>query len=130
METPNLTDDEILRYTQSTRKQFVEHLLRPGFPEEVKEQQIFLMALGDMDRAALGNKRIGANERQAAADVLVAKAIAQIATHQGNPFESKSNEVEIPQLDTKRLPEAKPVPGETDIGLCEGNYKSLMHDFD
>jgi hypothetical protein len=126
-----LTDDDVLRFTQSTRKQFLDNLLKAGFPESVKEQQVFLMAMSDMDRTALGNKRIGANEKQAAADVLVAKAIAQISTQcgSGNPFEN-SRTGELPQLKSELLPEANAAPGETNVGLCEENYKSLMEMFD
>ena len=126
-----LTDDMVLSFTQGTRKKFIAHLLANGFPEDTKEQHILLTSLADMDRVALGNKRIGVNEKQAAADVLVAKAIAQISAQYGqvNPFEGQTQAFE-PVYDLTRLPAPQPAPGETDIGLCEGNYKTLMELYD
>jgi hypothetical protein len=134
---PVLTDDVILQFTQGTRKKFVAHILSEGFPEDTKSQNVLLTALADMDRAALGNKRIGAAERQTAADVLVAKTIARISEQYGqvNPFAAAESAVGVvsgttPTIEPTRLPSANPAPGETDIGLCEGNYNSLMALFD
>lgn len=126
-----MTDDDLMKFTQGTRKRFIEHITLKGFPEDTKEQAILLAALSDMDRTALGNKRIGANERQAAADALVARAISQITDQFGsrNPFEGERRG-EIPVYDPTKLPEASPVPGETDIGLSEQTYKDMASKFD
>lgn len=127
-----MTDDDIMNFTQGTRKAFVSHLIENKFPDDPKDQHVLLTALADMDRAALGNKRIGANEKQAAADKLVAQAIGQISNHFGstNPFEAEGDQGDLPDADMSRLPSANPVPGETDVGLSEQTYKEMADKFE
>jgi len=125
-----LTDDDIMRFTQGTRKRFVDEIIKDGFPNNPKDQHVLLNALADMDRTALGNKRIGANERQAAADALVARAIAQISQQFGgdNPFQQGQGQV--PTFNAELLPDAEPAPGETDVGLSDQTYKALAEKYD
>lgn len=129
-----MTDDEYLRFTQRTRKQLIGEMVEGGFPTDPKDRIVLLSAMADMDRTALGNKRIGASEKQAAADALVAQAIAKISHQFGrvNPFEGNEDSVvsTVPQPDHTRLPDIEVVPGETDIGICNENYKTLMEKFD
>lgn len=128
-----LTDDDIMRFTQGTRKRFVQELIQDNFPQDPKEQHVMLTAMADMDRAALGNKRIGANERQAAADALVARAIGEISNQFGstNPFAARNGEErELPEYEASRLPNADPVPGETDVGISDQTYKEMSDKFD
>lgn len=124
---PELTDDDIMRFTQGTRKRFIDKIIDKGFPADEDGQRILLSALSDMDRTALGNKRIGANEKQSAADVLVAKAITELSSRFGssNPFEGNKEPIEM-VVDATLLPEANPVPGETDIGVSTADYDSFM----
>lgn len=129
-----LGDDFILRFTQRKRKAFVEEITRSGFPEDPKSQNVMLAALADMDRAALGNKRIGANERLAAADALVAHAITELANQFGsdNPFERGTTiqgEAKVTP-DLEKLPAANPAPGETDIGISNETFDSLISRFE
>lgn len=126
-----LSDDDLIRFTQGTRKKFIEHLVKDGFPEEPKEQYVLLTAMADMDRTALGRKRIGASEKQSAADLLVARAITQIGEQFGDrhPFE-REGEGRAPTIEEDKLPDAEAVPGETDIGLSEENYESLVKKFE
>jgi hypothetical protein len=131
VETDELSDDDIMRFTQGTRKRLVGELIKEGLPEDKDGIEVLLHAMADMDRTALGNKRIGANEKQSAADIMVATAIAQISSQFGqqNPFEGNSEKI-LPTYDQKRLPPANAVPGETDIGLSEENYDNLVKQFD
>lgn len=126
-----LTDDDIISFTQGTRKRFIDEVIAEGFPQDPKEQHVMLTALADMDRTALGNKRIGATERQSAADSLVARAITQLGDNFGanNPYE-KDVGGSIPAYDASLLPDANPVPGETDIGLSDQNYKAFTAEYE
>lgn len=129
----DLGDDFILRYTQRKRKAFIDELTKAGFPDDEKKQTIMLTALADMDRAALGNKRIGANERLAASDALVAHAITELANHYGgrNPFEGGNTfQSEVKTPDPHRLPEIQTVPGEKDIGITNDNFETLVAKFE
>lgn len=121
-----MTDDDLMRFTQGKRKAFIDHITEEGWPNDPKEQSIMLAALADMDRTALGNKRIGANERQSEADALVARAIGQLTTQFNgrNPFE-KEGEGKVPEYQADKLPEADAVPGEMDIGLSDQTYKDM-----
>lgn len=126
---PNeMSDDEILNYTQGIRKQFIEHVTSEGFPSKPREQEVFLSALADMDRVATNNKRIGASERASAADMMVAQTIMQVTEHFGaaNPFERGGSMVNGPLIDPARLPEPEPVPGETDVGISGEKYDEFI----
>lgn len=124
-------DDEILALTQRHRQALLNHLLASGFPDDAKTQTVLLTALADMDRTALGNKRIQSGERMLHADALVNRAIATIVQQYGKgvPFQSAQPGV-IPEIEMHQLPDVNPVPGETDIGLSEENYESLVKRFD
>lgn len=130
-EIDGLTDDDIMQFTQGTRKRLISQMIAKGLPTEKEEIETLLHAMADMDRTALGNKRIGASEKQSAADVMVATAISRITSEFGqqNPFEGNYERV-IPTPDQSILPSANPVPGETDIGLSEQNYDELMKRYD
>lgn len=121
------TDDEVLKHTQSIRKKFLDSLVERGFPKDPKDQKIFLNTLSDMDKVAMGNKRIGANEKQSAADALVAQALADMTAKLGktNPFEAGTDN-SIPEPVKEKLGEANPVPGEMDIGLSQLDYETFM----
>lgn len=120
-------DEEILQFTQRERKKFVNHLIKDGYPADPKEQRILLTALADMDRTALGNKRLNVDEKQVAVDGKVVEMVGKISEQFGghNPFEGRTTG-ELPTVDTRALPEADPVPGETDIGISEDSYDDLM----
>lgn len=122
-----ISDDDLMQFTQRTRKAFIQELITDGFPADPKDRMAMLTAMADMDRTALGNKRIGANERQAAADALVAQAMARFveANGQNNPFEGNRQGV-LPEIRQELLPDDNAVPGETDIGITKESYETLM----
>ncbi|MBE0438347.1 MAG: hypothetical protein IBX57_01075 [Gammaproteobacteria bacterium] len=132
----SLTDDDLLKFTQSTRLKLVKSLHDPNgkLPSDPKEQRVLLTALSDMDKAALGNKKIGASEKQSASDALVAQAIAGLSSRFGsqNPFMDQAPEggTKIPSIETEKLPEVSPLPGETDIGLSTETYKTFSEKFE
>lgn len=124
-----LSDEDVLRFTQGTRKRFVDHLLVKGFPTDPKEQYVLLSALGDMDRSALGRMRIGANEKLAEGDKLVAQALVQLRQQlNGDPFQNADHNVvaEIPRVQSNLLPASNAVPGETAIGLERQTFDEFI----
>ncbi len=127
----DMSDDELMNFTKGTRKSFLRYILREGFPDDPKDQSTLLSAMNDMDRTALGNKRIGANDRMAAADVMVAKTIAMISESftGSNPFE-RENQGQVPAIEMSLLPDADIAPGETDIGVSTESYKDFVKKFD
>jgi hypothetical protein len=127
-----LDDDNVLAYTQRKRQELLNHLMENGkYPDDTKTQQVVLTTLADMDRAALGRKRIQSSERILQADALVNRAISTIVQRYGSAVPFQTGAVgSIPDIQTQQLPEAKPVPGETDIGLSEHNYHTLVKAFD
>ncbi len=135
MSEHQLTDDDILRFTQSKRRELVDKLLEDGIPVTKDDQTVLLQALGDMDRTALGNKRIGAAEKLAESDRLVADAVLKINRQFGarSPFEATEvidGEVIPPTPVLDQLPKANPVPGETGIGISELKYDEFMDEME
>ena len=59
-----ISDDEVLDYTQVMRRKFVNEATVGGskMPTDPKEAKVLLTALSDLDRAALGKKRIKSDE--------------------------------------------------------------------
>lgn len=128
----DLDDNAILSFTQRKRQELLNHLLEDGqYPDDTKTQTVLLTTLADMDRTALGNKRIQSGERILQADALVNRAISTIIQQYGAqvPFQ-QGQSGPIPEVESSRLPSANPVPGETDIGLSEQNYETLVDQFD
>lgn len=122
-----MSDDDILRHTQRVRKAFVDELTGDGIPQDFKDRTLLLSALNDMDRTAIGNKRIGAAEQQAEADRLAAMAIGKLTQHfgQNNPYERDVIDVDPEDINHIELPEVELVPGETDIGLSDMTYEEF-----
>jgi hypothetical protein len=126
-----LTDDDILKFTQAKRRELVDVLLAGGMPTDKDGQQMLLQTLGDMDRTALGNKRIGAAEKLAESDRLVADAVLKINRQFGarSPFEASETvdgEVIPPTPILEKLPKVETVPGETAIGISDLKYEEFM----
>lgn len=134
------TDDDRMGFTQSMRKKFIKDLTDNGnkIPDDKGDKALLLAALDGMDRTALANKKIGAQERQGAEDRNAALIIAKIAS-QGfngttNPFERPVIEGEVIrndlELDDSDLPPLELAPGETGIGLETRNFEQFMRDTD
>lgn len=130
-----LSDDEILRLTQGQRKKLLDHYTKDGIPNSLEEQQALMSVLADMDRTALGNKRIKTDEKLSGTNELVAHAIADVIKHFGgrNPFENAESGIVIDQLptpDTKLLPQVSPVPGEMNVGLESNDFNTFIKKFE
>lgn len=127
-----MSDDDVLFYTQGVRKSLVHEMTKDGLPAEKGDRMVLLAALGDMDRSALGNKKIGAKERAGQADRQAAMLIAAMTGQLGNksPFEvaPASNQPlgRAPVLDESGLQELTLAPGETEIGLANVGFDEFM----
>lgn len=131
-----MSDEQVVSFTQGVRKKLITTITAGGdrMPTDKGEQMVLLAALGDMDRTALGKMKIGAKERQGAADRDAAMAIAHLTTkfggrnpfEQGNVIEGQATRVGGPELDTAGLPTLELVDGETDQGISTQNYEEFM----
>lgn len=133
-----LTDDNILRFTQKQRKSLEAELLKNGWPKDTDTQEQLMTLWNDMDRQALGNKRIGAAEKLADSDKYVASVIADVVKKFGSniPYEN-GNTVGTGLLieqyidsEQSKLPKVEPVPGEMGIGTANMNFGDFVKDFE
>ena len=128
----DLSDDDILRLTQIKRKEIVDAIAGEKIPDDNNDRKMLLDTLDSMTRQALGNKRIGAAEKMAAADQAAAIAIQQITQKFGsnNPFQSKDGVTYEHQRFSVELESAIQEPetltGETDVGLSDMTYDEFM----
>lgn len=128
----DLSDDEILRYTQRTRKELVGKITEGGMPDDNKDRALLLHALSDMDQTAINNKRLGAQQKMADADRKALMIAAKLRQNLGNrnPFESDSGGGRVIDIEPERLPDPKVVDGETDIGIDSTNYDDFMSSYE
>lgn len=134
-----LTDDNILRFTQGQRKKLEAHLLANGWPTDEDARGTLMTLWNDMDRQALGNKRIGAAEKLADSDKYVASVIADVVRKFGSniPYENGATQVEQGLLieqyvesEQGKLPRVEPVPGEMSIGTANMNFGDFVKAFE
>lgn len=134
-----LTDDNILRFTQKQRKSLEAELLKNGWPTDTDTQEQLMTLWNDMDRQALGNKRIGAAEKLADSDKYVASVIADVVKKFGSniPYENGAITVGSNLLieqyiegEQSKLPSAIPVPGEMGIGTANLNFNDFVKAFE
>lgn len=127
-----LSDDDVLAYTQRARRALVENLIEGGMPDDPKERTALLRALADMDQTAIDKKRLGAQQKTADADRTAALLIARMKQTLGdsNPFMASSErEIEV-SFDETRIPDVEPVKGETDIGISSESYTEFMDKYE
>lgn len=132
-----LTDDNILRFTQKQRKALEAHLLQDGWPKDNDTQEQLMTLWNDMDRQALGNKRIGAAEKLADSDKYVASVIADVVKKFGSKIPSENGSrggglliEQYAEEQQHKLPKAEPVPGEMSIGTANMNFTDFVKAFE
>jgi hypothetical protein len=135
-----LTDDNILRFTQKQRKALEAELLKNGWPKDSDTQEQLMTLWNDMDRQALGNKRIGAAEKLADSDKYVASVIADVVRKFGSniPYENGAAMTvgggllieQYVEGEQHKLPKVEPVPGEMSIGTANMNFGEFVKDFE
>jgi hypothetical protein len=123
-----LTDDDLIAGNQNIRQLLVREMIANGIPTDNKERYLLLTALGDSDRTALAQKKIGSTEKQGAADRQAALMIAEMAKRYGSasPFQAPGQLGRIPVIQAGQLDGVELVPGETDIGTSSETYDSFM----
>lgn len=123
----NMTEDEVLHYTQGIRKDLVDDIIKEGVPTDNETRYALLTTLGDMDKQAMGNKKIAASLVGSESDRLVANALVMLGQQlQGkNPYE-KDIGGDIPTVDFTMLPSADLVPGEDEQGISSEKYDEFM----
>ena len=129
--TTGMTDDDILRYTQDKRKALVDTLVSDGkMPIDTESQNVLLSTLADMDRQAMGKKKIAASAVGSEVDRLVATALVTLTRElKGrNPYESLdgADDRPLPTLDRSLLPATALAPGESDVGLVSEKYNDFV----
>jgi hypothetical protein len=122
------SDDAVLAYTCGIRQQLVAAIVKGGMPAETKEQMVLLTALADMDRTALGKKKIKSDEGVSGARVAAAATLAQLFMDprlkqlgQARPGETGAIPVLADHLEMPLL-----VHGELDDHTTPMNYESFM----
>lgn len=120
-------EEEVLEYTQSKRKQIVEHLTSKGVPDDRGDKAILLQALADMDKPALVKMRIKSEDKNAGTNAQAALAIASLMT-QMSPKKLVNFDPTVvpPTLDDKKIPDFEYVDGQTVIGTQGGSYSEFM----
>lgn len=112
---PEMTEDQVLAYTQGKRKHIVDTLTLNGkVPEDKTEVSFLISALDGMDRAALTTKRIKSDEKSAAGITGAASIIAKLLM-QTNNRNNVIDELIEPPLIGSDVPDPILVPGETEI---------------
>lgn len=124
------TDDDVLSFSQRTRKRIVDKLTEKGIPEDAKDQTILLTALADMDRTAIGNKRIQSKEKQGQLNRQTGLIIAALTERFGarSPFERSGQSTQPPEFKADGLPPLELKPGETEIGIANRGFAEFMND--
>lgn len=132
-----LSDDDILKFSQRIRKKVVNHLTGNGekMPDDPKEQMVLLATLSDMDRQALTKKRIAGDNANAESDrqasVAIASMYAQLGTRSpfevkdAKPIDGESREAKVPSVPDK-LADVTLVPGELDVGIASLEYRDIV----
>ena len=127
-----LDDDEVLAFTQRTRRNLVDRLTDEGrnIPTDKDGAGVLLAALGDMDKVAMGKKRLKADQNLGDATKQAAAIIAAVfdqTAGKANPFKTQqpTNEVVVPKHPDV-LTDIELVPGELDQGNHDLNYNDFM----
>lgn len=124
-----LTDDAVLDYTQRLRRKYVDTVTNGGveMPTDVKEAKVLLTALADMDKTAMGKKRLRSEEEQSSQSAqAIAELAAQVAKSIGANRNIPMDGVRAaPQLDDSGMDPLKIVEGETEVGVKSETYEAF-----
>lgn len=127
----SIAEDVVLERTQALRLRLLDRLVGDGeVPTDKDTVQLILQTAADADRAALGNKRIKTEDKNAEADRLASKVIATIYSRVGNtnPFEVPVGDhvsTSAPAHPETLLDGVVPVPGELDQGISNMTFDTF-----
>jgi hypothetical protein len=112
-------EDDVIVYTQQKREMVVDHLMKTGVPEDTAQLSLLLGALSDMDRTALGSKRLRVDDKAVSTAQQAAHLIGEVL--QRIPL-ARPYEAEIPiDREIPVLPDHL-----TDIKLVEGEVSQIQ----
>ena len=121
------SDDQLLDFTQRTRKALIEKFTRNGMPGDVKEASVILGALADIDRQVIGKKRLKIDEEAMRGGAAIAFNVAQVLrgiTNKPTTDGIESNR-STPVLGSE-IPDPALIPGETDIAPIQVDYDTFQ----
>lgn len=125
-----MTDEQQLLYTQKIRRGYIDDAIKNNVLQtgERGDKALVLQTLNDMDRQALTNKRIKADETNGAATAQAANIVASMLERMGN--NAMRETAPITNTTSPSLPDSIPapvlVPGETEVGAAPLTYKTFM----
>lgn len=124
-------EDEILNYTQGLRRTFVDQITEKGarIPTDQDGANLMLNALNDMDRQALGRKRLKVDQNLGDAMKQGAAIIATVFERMSagpNPFRGEGRPVGVVPDHPQELAAIELVPGELDDMAHDLNYNDFM----
>lgn len=131
--TPVDDDDDVLAYTQGMRRKLIDKATSNGanIPTDPDGAGVVLKALGDMDRVAMGRKRLKVDQNIGDAVAQGTAIIAHIfgkVSGKDNPFVVKGEvpDRHLPEHPSDMAPGLTLVPGELDQVAHELTYDGLM----
>lgn len=128
-----MTDDELLAFTQKRRRVIVSQVMGSGTPSSSEDRMLLMQALDGIDRAALGNKRIRSNDRASDENAKISRGITEMLASIGNsnPFQNTTGNGPI-TLDrisnTEALPVARVLEGEFKVGTEELSFDQFIEE--
>lgn len=124
---PVSSENEMLAFTQRTRKLIVDNLTNNGksIPADKGDKIVILAALDGMDKQTLGRMRIKTDDKAADSNAIAASAITKLLTSM-NPraLENNQGQREVPVLDSN-IPNLTDVEDETVLGTQSGTFESF-----
>lgn len=135
---------ETLNYSQGVRKRIVEHFVGEGqIPNDPKELNVVLKALGDMDKTTLMDRKNDIDQGNADTSKQVAEAMSEFIQMQQNrnpfqrstdggvvPQQPKPESLQPPSVDVEKLGDYQLVEGETEVGVINESYSEFMKRMD
>lgn len=125
-----MTDEQQLLYTQKIRRGYIDQAIQGKVLQtgERGDKALLLQTLNDMDRAALTNKRIKADEKNGAVTAQAASVVASMLERMSSGSLRQNTPTGVGPAPS--LPDTVPaptlVPGETEVGAAGMTYKSFI----
>lgn len=133
LDKSEMTEDQVLAYTQNKRIVIVDKLTENGkIPDDKIQASLLTSSLDGLDRSALTRKRISADEKSsqdtAGAAALIARLLMQQGSNRNNVNDSNIIDTVVPELGHE-IPSPELVPGETDINPLQMNFETFTSGF-
>ena len=131
MDDDSMTEDDDLSFVREKRKMIINYYLNKGIDkiEDVKEVTLVATLLNDMDRTALGKKRLKTDDKRnnnsAAAIDLISKIFTEKNVKDIMPEDAIAKLV-APELEMT-LDNVTTVDGEMDTNVSVEDYESFMN---